>query len=292
MDELELILDSLTGVDERLVGFYEKKTVGGKEQYHLRVKGGNPTESVLKLKSALDKERKDHKSVAEKYKSLVSAVGGDEAVADLSALSARLEQHAEWEIEREAGGEGGKKASESQISKLVNDRVKAQTERLTREADRLRAEIKEKDGKIDDLTGSIQRRELGETITAAARSAKVRDAAIMDAVEIGTGLFVRADDGSFVTRDAPGVTAGMTPEEWISEQQSKRPHWWPESVGGGARGGNSDGGIPNNPWSAAHWNVTEQSKYERQHGAEKAGRAAKAAGVELGAVRPAASAKK
>lgn len=43
-----------------------------------------------------------------------------------------------------------------------------------------------------------------------------------------------------------------------------------------------------NPWSADHWNITDQGKIIRALGPEKAAAMAKAAGVTIGATKPAA----
>jgi hypothetical protein len=41
-----------------------------------------------------------------------------------------------------------------------------------------------------------------------------------------------------------------------------------------------------NPWSAASWNTTEQSRLTKRLGEEKAAQIAKAAGCKLGSIRP------
>jgi hypothetical protein len=98
-------------------------------------------------------------------------------------------------------------------------------------------------------------------------------------------LFDVDEDGNITTRDGVGVTPGLTVEQWLTDRQKDRPHWWPRSTGGGAK--DSTGrSLANNPWSRANWNLSEQGRYVREHGAEKAAAAAKAAGSSVGATAP------
>jgi hypothetical protein len=75
----------------------------------------------------------------------------------------------------------------------------------------------------------------------------------------------------------------------LKDMQDKAPHWWPASVGGGARGGSGGGGARSNPWLKDNWNLTKQGAYLREHGEEKARAMAESAGVSLGSTRPAAA---
>jgi hypothetical protein len=44
--------------------------------------------------------------------------------------------------------------------------------------------------------------------------------------------------------------------------------------------------VSNNPWSAAHWNMSEQGRILREKGREYADRLASAAGTKVGGVKP------
>ena len=72
---------------------------------------------------------------------------------------------------------------------------------------------------------------------------------------------------------------------WLSDLQTKKPHWWGETVGGGAAGSNSGFSGINNPWTADNWNMTEQGKLYAKNPA-KAEQMAKAAGSSVGASKP------
>lgn len=103
--------------------------------------------------------------------------------------------------------------------------------------------------------------------------------------------FEKGEDGKWFTREGiGGVTAGAAPKDWLEEMLEKRPGWLPPSAGGGARGSSAAGGAfgGQNPWTAEHWNMTEQGRILKTMGRERAEAMAKAAGTKLGGKKPAA----
>jgi hypothetical protein len=96
-------------------------------------------------------------------------------------------------------------------------------------------------------------------------------------------LFTVDEKGNVRTKtDAPNTIPNADPGAWIlTELRVKRPHWWPTSVGGGARGGSgapAPQGLPGNPdcfKPGPTWNFTQQMVYSKQFGAEAAARAAR-----------------
>ena len=89
------------------------------------------------------------------------------------------------------------------------------------------------------------------------------------------------------TRDGVGVTPALGAAAWLAEMQPKKGHWYMPSEGTGPRGSGSGFNGAGNPWGGDSWNVTEQGRYVRQHGMEKANQMAKAAGTTVGGPRPA-----
>jgi hypothetical protein len=83
------------------------------------------------------------------------------------------------------------------------------------------------------------------------------------------------------------VIAGIEPEAWLTDLQTKRAHWWGPSSGGGAGGNRGGVDTSNNPFSHEHWNMTEQGKLVRENRA-KAEQLAKLAGTTIGGQKPAA----
>jgi hypothetical protein len=118
----------------------------------------------------------------------------------------------------------------------------------------------------------------------------MQDTAIDDAVILAERQLEVLDDGNVVTKDKVGVTPGLDPLAWLQEMQSKRPHWWAPSQGGGAggnRGGGNDFTGPN-PFSNEHWNMTAQGKLVMTD-PKKAEKMATAAGTSIGGMRPKAA---
>ena len=89
-----------------------------------------------------------------------------------------------------------------------------------------------------------------------------------------------------MTKENVGCTPGISPEVWLNEMQSKRPHWWGPSGGGGAGGSGGQRQFTNNPWTNENWNLTEQGKILMEN-ASRADQLAKSAGTTVGGKRPA-----
>lgn len=101
------------------------------------------------------------------------------------------------------------------------------------------------------------------------------------------------DDGNLVidriaTRENAGVTPDVEPDVWLREMLERKGHWLVPSQGSGANGSraNRTPGGGSNPWSAQGWNITQQGKFLKEHGREKAEQMARAAGTTLGGPRP------
>lgn len=88
----------------------------------------------------------------------------------------------------------------------------------------------------------VESRWASEKVDSALRSAFEKSGAGREHEEdfllLARGLFEVDEKGGVRTRkDAPNTLPGIDPAAWIvAELQSKRPHYWPTSVGGGARG--------------------------------------------------------
>jgi hypothetical protein len=111
--------------------------------------------------------------------------------------------------------------------------------------------------------------------------------AIDDAVDSFEKLFMLDETGNVVAKDNVGVTPGIAPKDWLTEVQPKKSYLWGESVGTGAGGSNGQQSAGDNPWKADQWNMTKQGEVYRAN-PTRAKQLAAAAGVQIGAMRPAA----
>lgn len=238
---------------------------------------------VDRVQRSLTKERDEHKAT----KSALAA-WGDRKPEDTLALLDRipeLEAAAKGKIDDVALDEMATKRAEAMLRTKLGP-VERQLAALTAERDEL--------AKVNsDLTAKDERRAVTDSLRSAFGMQKdMIPEAIEDVLTLGLTVFERrADDGAIVTRDGAGFPAGLAPEAWLPDLRQRRPHWWKGSQGGGARDGSPVGGVANNPWTAKNWNLTEQGKFIREHGAEKAAQAAAAAGSRVGATAPPADKK-
>lgn len=248
------------------------KEVDGEWVLQLQVEGQANAGDVARLNTALTKERADHKAAKDKL-----AKFGD---LDPEQVAEQLASIPELQAQVEAGGG---KPDDAKIAQLVDAKVKRVLGPVERERDQLKAKVTGLEGQLGEATGTIVRTKVETAIRGAASELKVVGTAYEDVVAIGLPLFQVNDDGSVSTKE------GIAPSAWLKDRQEKSPHWWPASVGGGAEGSNG-GKTPkgkDNPWSADGWNITEQGRFVRQHGEEKAGQLAASVGSRLGATKPA-----
>ncbi len=252
------------------------------------VEGVKSQADVDRVQAALVKERNDHKAVKEKL-----AAFGD---IDPATIHDQLDHLTEVEAQLEAVKKDGT-IDETKLEPIIAARVKQITAPLEREKTSLQRQIDEgkkligeKDGEVLSLRTTITTGGIERAIRDAAVEAKLVATAISDAVLQGMRVFEITEDGKTITKDVHGVTPGLSPKEWLKDMQDKAPHWWPASVGGGAKGAGGSGplGRANNPWSKEAWNLTKQGAYVREHGEDKAKTLAESVGSHLGATKPAA----
>jgi hypothetical protein len=275
MDPLELSYEKQEEIPQGFEALYTER--GGKWQL-TKVNGIQTTENITRLETAIAKERKDHKELKEKY-SKFSGLDPDEVIT-------KLDEYDELKLRVDSGKDG--KLDEDKLQQLVEQRLQREKAPLQRELDKLKTELQEKDGKVTELSSSIRNGTIENELRKQAEKAKVHGSAIEDIVLLGKGIFDIDESGRLFTKEgAKGFTPGLEPDVWLSDMKEQRPHWWPQSQGGGAYGSKNPAGMADNPWSKAGWNKTAQGQVYKNQGAEKAGQMAKAAGVDIFAAQPA-----
>ena len=258
---IKIELNSLDDVDARYHDLYTKDG----DIYRLTgVEGLKTQRDIDKLQSSLVKERNDHKETKAKY-----SVFHD---MDLEEVQTKLDRYAE--LEEAAKG----KLDEAGIQKLVENRLNSTTAPLKRELDKYKAELSEREKKLEEYTTKERQRTISDAVRSAALRMKIQETAIDDALLLAERTFEIDESGTVITKD------GLGPEVWLTDMQSKRPHWWQPSSGGGANG-TKQGSMSNNPWSANNWNMTEQGKIYMQD-PSKAEQLAKMAGTTIGGTPP------
>lgn len=266
---LELQYDSMDAIPENFRELYTEKdgvaVLTG-------VNNLKTPQDVANLQEALRKERDDHKAT----KTSLSAWGElkpEEVQAQLDRIK-----------ELEAAAEG--KLDDDKINQMVESRLTQKTAPLQRQIDGIASERDEWKNKAEELQGILTTRDRNDAVRSVALEMKVQTSALDDILLIAGHYLEQSEDGTFITKnDIKGVTPGLDVKGFMKEMQRLRPHWWPPSEGGGAGGGGEAGGGKN-PWSADHWNFTEQSRIVKSEGMAVAERMAKAAGTTVGGLKP------
>ena len=263
---LKIKIDNLDDLDEGFHSLYTEQSDG---TFLLTgVDGLKTQEDVDRISAALNKERTEHRTLKREVAPLLAHGSVEEVVGFLDRRE---------ELEAAATGGGDK----SKIDAIVEGRIKSRLAPLERERDTLKSKLGEVEGALTEFKTRENERVIGDAIRGAAAKTKgFNPAAIEDALLLGSRALSLDEDGRVVTKD------GLDADMWIADIQSKKPHWWLDSVGGGASGGRGGSGEPN-PYTYEGWNLTAQGQMMKADPA-KAERMAKAAGHKqaAGARRP------
>lgn len=234
------------------------------------IKGLKSEDDVNRLKTALDKERGDHRSVKNRWKALADR----EPDEILSALDEVEELRAQLEA---AGGE----PDQAKIEEMVEKRLARLMSPKDREISRLTAELEETTGVATNLRGELNNLAIGTAVNSLALKSCNPDA-IEDVKMAAKFMLERNDEGEIVTKDGLGdIAPGMPVDMWLEDMLTKRPLWNKPSGGGGSgRGGGATGGVTRNPFTHNGWDTAAQQKIVREQGIEKWTEMAVAAGVD------------
>lgn len=271
MDPLELTYDSQDTIPEAFRSLYSEKDGA----WQLTGVNGMKTQAdVDQVKEALRKEREDHGKARDALKPW-GELKPDEVMTQLDRIK---------ELEAAAGG----KLDEDKLNELVEGRLAQKTGPLERNISTLTEERDTLKAENETLRGSIEARDRNDSVRGIAAESKAHSTATPDIEMAASAMLEKDESGKWVTKSGiEGLTPGLDVKGWMKEMQKLRPHWWPESEGGGALGGGGGGGFTgNNPWSAEHWNLTQQGAVVNGQGREVADRMAKAAGTTVGGLKP------
>lgn len=269
---IKAIVKTLEEVPEQYRDLYTERN----GQFEMTGVEGMKTEAdVTRLSSALDKERKDHKAVKDKF-----SVFGDRTPEQIVEILDRVP-----ELEAAAAG----KIDENKINQMVETRIGSKTAPLQRQIQQLQTQVGEKDKVIEGFTQKERTRSIHDAVRESIGKAQgFQVSAMEDALLLADRVFDVNEEGKVVTKDGVGVTPGIDATVWLTEMQQKRPHWWGTSSGGGSTGNGGRGGAGGgaNPWTHDNWNMTEQGRIYKEN-PQRAEQMAKSAGTKVGGMRPA-----
>ena len=282
LPKLKVIYEKAEEIPEGFTDLYVER--GGKFEL-AGIEGVKTQGDIDRLNEAIRKEKADHKAAKEKLAKF-GELNPDELPAQLEELNeakARLASLA-------ADG----KLDEGKIAERIQTAVDRALGPVNREkaaierqyaADRLK--LAEKDAEIAKRDQQILNTKIEHALREGAVVAAVLPSAIDDAVTLSVKNFEVTEDGRIITKADAGVTPGLDPKEFFKDRQETKPHWFPVSLGGGARGGKGPTGqTTGNPWSEQGWSLKGQGEYYKTHGAEKAAAAAASVGSKIGATKP------
>lgn len=271
MDPLEISYENLSAVPEAFRGLYTEKDGKAVLTGINGVKTQSDVDTVLE---SLRKERTDHGKTRDALKPFAGL-----NATEIAGKMARFD-----ELEAAAAG----KIDDKKIEEIVGQRLKMKTGPIETQLREATDGLSKKDQEIADLRGQLQSRDRNDVVRTVASKLKVRPEAVAD-VEMAAERMMQFDElGRLVTKDGiNGISPGLDMEGFLKAMVKMRPHWWPDSEGGGSRGGSGGGVGGKNPWSKDNWSLSDQGRVLTAEGREAADRYAKAAGSYVGATGPA-----
>lgn len=270
---LKAVLDTLDGLDEHVAALYTQR--GDKFEIAVEIPGIEGIKSFTdfgNLNKALQKERADHRAVKDRFAPL-----GDRKPEEILTILDRVP-----ELELKAAGA----LDETKLETIVNGRITAKLAPVERELQTAREALLTSQATIQGYQQKEVQRTIGDSVRSASSKSHVVESAVEDVTLLAERVFTLDETGKVVTKENVGCTPGISPEVWLNEMQSKRPHWWGPSGGGGAGGAGGQRQFTNNPWTNENWNLTEQGKILMEN-ASRADQLAKSAGTTVGGKRPA-----
>lgn len=267
---LKAIVDNLDDVPENFRELYIPKN--GKYEIS-GIEGLKTQADIDRLQTALTNERKEHKALKDRVSLL-----GDKKIEEVVDILDRLP-----ELEAAAGN----KIDDVKINEIVESRLRSRLAPVERERDKLKKEKETAEAENLQMKSQKTVRDIHDDVrNTVAKIEGFQATALDDVLMYAERMFERTEDGKTVTRDGVGVTPGISPDVWLTEMQTKKPHWWGPSVGANAHGGKFKVPTGVNPWSHDGWNMTEQGKVFAADRV-KAEQMAKSAGVPVaGGTRP------
>lgn len=275
---LNVVMDKLEDIPEPLREYYSERD--GK--FHLTGIGGVKTQSDIdRIQEGARKEREDHKETRDKLRRW-------EVLGDLEEVQTKVDKYPELEVM----AQGNKEEFEAKLEDLTEARVRSRLAPVERERDELKSERDKLAESNNGYEAREKKRTIYDQIDAGAAEVKTLPEMQPHIRLWADSIFDLDDSGQAVTKEnVYGIPEGLTPDLFFAEMKVRNTPWWPNSVGGGATGADGEGTFAQNPWSAAHWNLTKQGDVIRDKGLEKAEQMAAAAGSAIGAIAPPVSKK-
>ena len=269
------VVDTLEELDEPLREHYvEVKDKDGKVTYVIGLDGDvKPLPSFKSIISEAAANRIKAKDFEGKYGKLKAFEGMDHA--EIIAKIDRI-------TELEALAEG--KLDDKKVNEIVEGRVRAKLTPLERQIAALTTERDTFKTQFEDMSKKDKQRMIGDEVRSAAVKLKMLPEAIEDAIILAERNLEVTEEGVVTKGNAD------TPENWLKDLQAKRPHWWGPSAGGGGKGGGGGGAGGVNPFTAEHWNVTQQNQLYTAD-PKRAEALASRAGTKVGGLKPPKAAK-
>jgi regulator of replication initiation timing len=274
---LKAILESVDDLSEDIKAEYTPRTINGKEVFVLDVEGVQTHPDVTGLKTALDKQKGENKTLRAEKQQL------EDKLKDLPEEFTLDEWHRLQALdidENDPEAKSKKKAKEDERFTSLRKNYETQIATLKQQLDAAKADA---DRTVAEVQAQRARDRADQQLTEALTRAGVRPALLKAAKALHSGSIKHEiEEGElriFVQTDIGEVDVETYVSNWAKTDEGKEMLEQPK--GGGADGGRKNGvSLGNgeaNPFAANAWNKTLQARLA-QSDPVKAERLAKSAG--------------
>jgi len=250
--------------------FHELYTQDGDKFKLSGINGLKTSEDVAKLSEAIRKERENH-ALAK-----VELAAYKEINLEPAFIMEQLSLVEELKAAKEAKQDDGK--FDQAVASVADAKAKAVIRPLEAKLQQLEQEYSTATVRLQQFEQEKKARIITDSVQSAITKHKISPEFHEHIHLVAEREFEVDDNTNPVTRDGlRGVPGYLNPELWISECQSRYPHWFGTHVGGGAMGSGSTAGTVN-PFAEKSFNATAQARMIRDNPA-LAERMKQAAGV-------------
>jgi len=272
--KLKAVVTNLDDVEEQFRGLYVATKVKDKdgnetEVYQLDAEGLDSHTSIRSLKNAYTDEQNKRKKQGKDLTDLQAKYKRFEDLPDDFDLDRALEllagQNDDPDDDPDDNADPKKKKKENNSNALKNQ-FEARITNMTTKHEKL---VKEKDDKINELSGTINRLIIDDGLTKALVEVGV-DKRFMKASHalLRSQVTVTNEDGEYkaIVETSDGGPVALTDfvKGWAETEEGKA--FIIPAEGAGAGGGKRSGGFTgSNPWKTETRNLTEQAKILREN---------------------------
>lgn len=211
-------------------------------------------EHISGLKSTNEALKNEKTQIQDKLNSVQTQMNELAGVLEQVGGTEGIEQIQKWRSSLE-NDETNKLLAEGKHEEWFDRRVNGLKQNHQSQLDQLASQLDEAAKQRDEAVNKMQEMVLFNDVSGAAAESKVLGETLNDIKLVAKSVFTfDSETGSMVMKDKDGAivygkdaSQPKSVAEWLEEQKSTRPYWWPASQSGGHTGSGKGGNAGKDP---------------------------------------------